>query len=341
MRFLLASSTMSAEAEKLKVQANALYKARNFEEAVSVYDQAITAFPYDLTFYTNKAAALLEWGKPEEGLAVLEHALSMKSDILANNRDGATYEKISKVYIRQAACYLKQNLYDQAISAYQRALTEQNTPQTRTLLREAESAKDAYLKSQYFSVEKSDFHREEGNKLFKEGKYPEAKIEYDEAIKRNPKDPKGYSNRAAAYTKLLAYPDALRDLDECLKLDKNFIKAYSRKGAALFFMKDYNKALQAYDQGLAIDANNQECLKGRQQVLEKIQQMAGGNETDPDQVNRAMADPEIQSILRDPQINLILQQLQENPKKAMDSLKDPKVANAIQKLMAAGILKTK
>merc|ERR1711988_1247896 len=161
-----------------------------------------------------------------------------------------------------------------------------------------------------------------------------------EDVRRNPADAKLYSNRAAAFTKLLAYPDALRDLDECLKLDPKFVKAYSRKGAAHFFMKEYHKALEAYNKGLMIEENNAECLQGRNQVMQKIQQTSSSKEVDEEQVRHAMADPEIQNILKDPQINIVLQQLQENPKHAQEAInKDPKISAAIQKLMAAGILR--
>jgi stress-induced-phosphoprotein 1 len=54
-----------------------------------------------------------------------------------------------------------------------------------------------------------------------------------------------------------------------------------------------------------------------------------------------MADPEIQSILSDPQINLVLKTIQERPQELSTYLKDEKIANAIQKLIAAGILKMK
>lgn len=56
---------------------------------------------------------------------------------------------------------------------------------------------------------------------------------YTEAIKRNPDDPKLYSNRAACYTKLAAFDLGLRDCDQCCKLDPKFIKGWIRKGKIL------------------------------------------------------------------------------------------------------------
>ncbi|CAE8640965.1 unnamed protein product, partial [Polarella glacialis] len=145
----------------------------------------------------------------------------------------------------------------------------------------------------------------------------------------------------AALTKLLAYPDALRDLEECLRLDPKFVKAYSRKGAAHFFMKEYHKALDAYTKGLSIEKDNEECVRGREQVVAKIMD-SQGQDVDEEQVRHAMADPEIQQMLHDPQVKLFLRDLQENPQEAQKAMKsDPKLQEVVSKLVAAGIIRTR
>jgi stress-induced-phosphoprotein 1 len=60
---------------------------------------------------------------------------------------------------------------------------------------------------------------------------------------------------------------------------------------------------------------------------------------DPEEVRkRASADPEIQSILSDPGMRLILEQMQSEPQALRDHLKNPAIAQKIQKLIDAGII---
>ena len=328
-----------AKAEEAKVKGNALYKARKFEEALTSYDEAISLNPNEITYYNNKAAVLIEMEKLEDAEALLKSVIERRYEMNSAFSGGASYEKCAKVLNRLASVYMKQGKFDECIATYNKSLTEDNNRNTRNLVREAQDAKDKAERDAYLNPELAEKHREEGNKYFKENKYAEAKLQYDEAIKRNPKDAKLYSNRAATLTKLLAYPDALRDLEECLRLDPTFVKAYSRKGTVHFFMKEMNKAIQAYDAGLAIDPENAECIRGKSQVIAKINQTSQSSDVDADQVRRSMADPEIQQIMADPQIQMILRQMQEDPAKGMEALKDQKVASAIQKLITAGILR--
>jgi len=331
------------EADEFKKQGNELYKAKKFEEALPMYDKAIEKEPNDMIYYNNKCAVWIEMGTEyyDKVLETCQGIIDRRYEINSANPGGASFEKVAKVYARMASVYEKRKDFDTAMEMYQKSLTEDNNRHTRNALRELERAKEKYEKESYLDPEKAEAHREKGNELFKEKDYAGAKGEYDEGIKRNPKDPKLYSNRAAALTKLLAYPDALKDLEECLKLDPTFVKAYSRKGAAHFFMKEYHKALQSYESGLKLEPDNAECKQGREQVIAKIQETSKSGEVDEEQIRHAMADPEIQNILKDPQINMFLKQMQENPAAAQQAMnKDAKIAEAVSKLMAAGILRT-
>ncbi len=53
-----------------------------------------------------------------------------------------------------------------------------------------------------------------------------------------------------------------------------------------------------------------------------------------------MEDPEIQAIVSDPVMRQILQDMKDDPKAAANHLKNPQVAQKIQKLIAAGIVRT-
>lgn len=48
------------DAEDKKLQGNAAYKNRNFEEAVKLYNEAIALNDMELTYYTNLAAVYFE-----------------------------------------------------------------------------------------------------------------------------------------------------------------------------------------------------------------------------------------------------------------------------------------
>jgi len=331
------------EADEFKQKGNELYKKKEFKEALEMYDKAIEKEPNDVTYVNNKCAVLVEMGADQwdKALDTLKDVLTRRYEINTANSGGASFEKIAKIFNRVASIYEKKKEFDTAIEYYNKALCEDNNKQTRNALRDLQRKKEKSEKDAYMDPVKAEEHREKGNELFKEKKYIEAKAQYDEAVMRNPTEPKLYSNRAAALTKLMAYPDALRDLDECLKLDPKFIKAYSRKGAAHFFMKEYNKALQSYENGLKIDANSEECKLGREQVIAKISESSRSSEVDEEQIRHAMADPEIQNILHDPQIKMFLQNMQENPAEGQKAMMaDPKLQEAVTKLMAAGIIKT-
>merc|ERR1719203_2662275 len=264
------------EADEFKTKGNELYKKKEFKEAIEMYDKAIEKEPNDLVYYNNKCAVWIEMKEYDKVLECLQDKVDRRYEINGANPGGGSFEKVAKILSRMAVAYEKQKNIDMAIEFYNKSLLEDNTKATRNALRDAKVVQEKAEKEAYLDPAKATEARELGNAAFKEQNWAEAKKHYDEAIKRNPEDAKLYSNRAAALTKLMAHPDALRDLEECLKLDPTFIKAYSRKGTCHYFMKEYNKALQAYEAGLKLDPANDECIKGREQVMQKVSEASSG-----------------------------------------------------------------
>lgn len=155
---------------------------------------------------------------------------------------------------------------------------------------------------------------------------------YTEAIKRNPDDPKYYSNRAACYTKLAAFDLGLKDCEKCVELDPKFIKGWIRKGKILQGMQQHGKAISAYQKALELDSTNAEALEGYRSCTMAVN-------SNPEEVRkRAMADPDVQAIMRDPAMRVILEQMQNDPKALQDHLKNPQIAAKIQKLLESGLI---
>nr|KYP55391.1 Heat shock protein STI [Cajanus cajan] len=337
-----AEALSDAQKTKEKESGNAAYKKKDFETAIGHYTKALELDDEDISYLTNRAAVYLEMGKFEECIKDCEKAVEKGRELRTD------YKMIARALTRKGTALVKMAKcskdYEPAIETFQKALTEHRNPDTLKKLNEAEKAKKELEQEEYFDPKLADEEREKGNELFKQQKYPEAIKHYTEAIKRNPKDHKAYSNRAACYTKLGAMPEGLKDAEKCIELDPTFSKGYTRKGAVQFFMKEYDKAMETYKEGLKHDPNNQELLDGIKRCVEQINKASRGDFT-PEELKerqaKAMQDPEIQSILQDPIMRQVLTDFQENPSAAQEHTKNPMVMNKIQKLISAGIVQMK
>ncbi|XP_062074082.1 hsp70-Hsp90 organizing protein 3 [Humulus lupulus] len=328
-----------AEAQKEKDAGNVAYKKKDFDTAIQHYTKAIDLDDEEISYILNRAATYLEMGKYDECIKDCEKAVERGRELRSD------FKMIAKALTRKGTAFVKMAKtskdYEPAIESFQKALTEHRNPDTLKKLNDAEKARKELEQQEYFDPKLADEEREKGNEFFKEQKYPEAIKHYTESLRRNPKDPKAYSNRAACYTKLGALPEGLKDAEKCIELDPTFSKGYTRKGAVQFFMKEYDKALETYQQGLKHDPQNQELLDGVRRCVDQINK-AGRGDLTPDELKerqaKGMQDPEIQNILSDPVMRQVLIDFQENPKSAQEHTKNPMVMAKIQKLVNAGIV---
>lgn len=320
-------------AEKEKELGNQAYKQQQFETAVEHYTKAMELYPDEIVYRSNRAAVYLEMGRYEDCIRDCEQALEDAKRVRKYTMNG-------KLLARIGNAYAKMEKWAEAITYYNKSLTEQRTADTLQRLQKAEKAKKEADEKAYFNPEISLAEKAKGNDAFAKQDFPEAIKCYTEAIKRNPKDHVLYSNRSASYLKLGEFPYALKDAEACITMNSSFVKGYTRKAACHFYMKEYHKAMTAYHEGLKIDPNNAECLEGLRNVESAIMGASGKDKPDEEQLRHAMADPEIQAILTDPIMRQVLQDLQSDPSAARRHMANAEVADKISKLVAAGVIRT-
>ncbi|CAB3981473.1 stress-induced-phospho 1 [Paramuricea clavata] len=317
------------DALKEKELGNAAYKNKDLDTAIQHYTKGYELDPTNVTLLTNRAAAHFE--KDEYDKCIKDCELAVEQ----GREHKAEFKIIARALERIGNVYLKQDKIEEALHYFERSLTEfrsdaivKKTNKLKKDIKEKENLA-------YINPELAEEERQKGNELFKKGAFPEAMKHYTEAIKRNPNDAKLYSNRAACYQKLAELRLALKDCDECIKLDATFVKGYTRKGACHFAMKEFSKAMDAYNKALELDNDNKEAKEG----VQRCYVSSTTPSSDPEEVKRrAMADPEVQEILRDPAMRMILEQMTENSGAIQDHLKNPDIARKIQKLMEVGVI---
>ncbi|KAI2640994.1 hypothetical protein GGS21DRAFT_352490 [Xylaria nigripes] len=325
------------EAEKEKALGTEHYKKRNFDEAIAHYSKAWDLHK-DITYLNNLGAAHFEKGDYQACVDVCTKAIEEGRMIYAD------FKMIAKSYARIGTAYEKIGDLALAVENYQKSLTEHRTPDTVNKLRAAERKKIEADKTAYVDPAKAEEAREEGNKKFKEQDFPGAVSAYSEMIKRAPEDPRGYSNRAAAFVKLFEFPSALDDCNTAIKKDSKFIRAYIRKAQIYFGMRKYSECIDACTEATEVDnqhhnkANAREIDQQQQKALQAMY-AARENETEEQTRERLMKDPEIMSIMQDPVMQSILQQAQSDPAALQEHMRNPAVASNIRKLIAAGVIR--
>uniref|UniRef100_A0A4W5Q9R2 Stress-induced-phosphoprotein 1 n=1 Tax=Hucho hucho TaxID=62062 RepID=A0A4W5Q9R2_9TELE len=191
-----------------------------------------------------------------------------------------------------------------------------------------------------------------GNSYFKQEKYKEAVQFYNKSLTehRTPDVLKKcqQAEKVLKEQEKLAYINPEQALEEKNKGNESFqkgvrksigcilIKGYTRKAAALEAMKDFTKAMVAYEKALELDSTSKEATEGIQRCL--MSQHVRNDDSPEDVKRRAMADPEVQQIMSDPAMRMILEQMQKDPQALSDHLKNPGIAQKIQKLIDVGLI---
>lgn len=323
-------------AVECKVKGNELYKSKKFDDALAAYDEAIDLDPTNMTFVNNKAAVYFTAKKYDECIEACTKAVEI------GKANMAPYEEKTKAYTRCAKAYQKKGDLVKAIEMCKEALLESYDKNTQRLMKNMELEKKKADAAAYLDDDKADEAKQKGNDHFRNKNWGGAVKEYEEAVKRAPKNAPIRNNLAAALCKVMDFNGAKKNIEKAIELDPKYVKAWARKGDIEVLMKENHKALESYKAGLGLDSTNATCREGLRKVTAMIN-YGNANMTEEEKRERAqhgMADPEIQSILQDPVIQQILRDFNNDPTAANQAMSNPDVRAKIEKLVASGVVQT-
>ena len=193
-------------------EGNAHYKAKQYEEALAGYEQAIRLDPNYAGAYISKGKTLTTLERYKEALAAYEQAIRLdpNSAIAINGKGNALY-------------YLKR--YEEALAAYEQAIR---------------------LDPNYAGV-----YANKGNALSYLKRYEEALAAYEQAIRLDPTFYSTYIHQGYTFYDLGRYEEALTAYEQAIHLDPNKAQAYrltgnvleklGRRGEAQQFLNSYKK----------------------------------------------------------------------------------------------------
>jgi stress-induced-phosphoprotein 1 len=112
--------------------------------------------------------------------------------------------------------------------------------------------------------------KKQGNNAFVAKQYAEAERYYSKAIELDTSNHILFGNRSATRLHLGKFRDALIDADEAVKLDPTWSKGYYRKGMAHLKQKQYREAVAAYKSLLEQQPENVEGKKWLRQAEKEM-----------------------------------------------------------------------
>ena len=107
----------------------------------------------------------------------------------------------------------------------------------------------------------ADILKDEGNELFKKGKFADAVLKYNDAIDADPEKPAFYTNRAFCHLKMENHGLCIADSTTAIELDKTFIKAYYRRGSSYMGLGKYKDAMKDFKVARQLKPSDRDALE--------------------------------------------------------------------------------
>ncbi len=229
----------------------------NYEQALTVINQAISLVPNNPNSYNEKWAVLYELKRHDEGLAAINQAIELAPRAAWYVNRGSLYSDLQKyelalsdynkaininpnfalAYYNRGLLYSDQKKYDLALSDYDKAI-EINP-----------NYAEAYVNRGFI--------------YYNQQKYDLALSDWNKAIEINPNYANAYYNRGNLYYDLQKYDLALSDYSKAIELNRSYAIAYYNRGLLYFNQQKYELALADWNKAIRINPNYANAYNNR------------------------------------------------------------------------------
>ncbi|MBE9072426.1 tetratricopeptide repeat protein [Microcystis sp. LEGE 08355] len=229
----------------------------NYEQALTVINQAISLVPNNPNSYNEKYGVLDKLKRYDEGLAAINQAINLAPR--------------AAWYYNRGVLYYNQQKYDLALSDWNKAI-ELNPNfagayYNRGLLYYNQQKYDLALSDWNKAIELNpNFALAYNNRgvLYRlQEKYELALADWNKAIELNRNFAMAYYNRGLLYKDLQKYDLALSDYSKAIELNRSYAIAYNNRGVLYFNQQKYELALADWNKAIKINPNDADAYNNR------------------------------------------------------------------------------
>merc|ERR1719334_1600090 len=166
------------ESKELKEAGNAAYKAKNWDEALRLYESAFAKDPTNMSILSNMAAVYFERGDMDDCIAKCHEAVQVGRDHRAD------YKLVAKALARIGNAMLKKKDKKEALKFFQKSLSEHRAADVIKKVQQIKKAMKEEEAKAYQNPDIAEEERVKGNDCFSKGEFPNAVKHYTEALKR-------------------------------------------------------------------------------------------------------------------------------------------------------------
>lgn len=234
------------------------YLREAYDQAVRELNQAIKVDPQYVYAYYYRGLVRYQQGSDDQALADFDKAVSLAPDF-------------ALAYYYRGNCYYMKGQYDTAIGEYSRALELDpwdayaylNRANVYREQNQLERAIPDYTRALAIQPDLAAGRAQRANANYLTGRYKEAAADYTELIKLDGKDAVAYVGRAQALQAMGRNPQALADYNAALALDPKIAGGLTGRGGCYLMAGRYDEAIADLTNALTQDSADYQAYEWR------------------------------------------------------------------------------